>query len=174
MTTEVTTYTMLGKKGEEYEIPSAVEAAPGLYLFRLPADLALNNPCRWQIGHHSGRLIAESMRREAAVKGIDYLSGIADWTREPAFLSEEVDERALFIKLSFLDCVPINSEYMRGDVSGNGTYTDADIEKAAAASDGMSAYDILLGMAHTVPWMGLDTNDFNEAHDRIVRAAGAA
>jgi hypothetical protein len=28
-------------------------------------------------------------------------------------------------------------------------------------------------MTHTVPWMGLDTNEFNEAHDRIVRAADA-
>jgi hypothetical protein len=79
-------------------------------------------------------------------------------------------------KLGRASCGTVDSHgYYRGDVSSNGLYTDADVEKAAEASraDGMNAYDILIAMSHTVPWMGLDTNDFNEAHDRIVRAAGA-
>ena len=115
------------------------------------------------------------MRREAAVKGVEYLVGVADWTREPAFLSEEVNERELFMTLSRLDCVPLNSEYMRGDVSSNGTYTDADIEKAVAeyVECGYNALEILVDMSHRVPWIGLDTEPFNEAHDRIVRLADA-
>ncbi|WP_432053665.1 hypothetical protein [Streptomyces sp. bgisy022] len=175
MIDEITTYTMLGRHGEHYEVPDAIQAAPGLVVFRLPHDLALNNPCRWNIGHHSGGCIAESMRRENALKGAQIMASLHDWTQQPATLEAEVDHRALFNRLAHVDCLPINTEYMRGDVSRNGTYNDADIEKAAAqyTADGYSAVDILTAMHSTVPWMGLDTNDFNEAHDRIVTAAGA-
>jgi hypothetical protein len=143
----------------------------------MPADQSLNNPARWRIGHHEGLAIAESMTRENAFKGVQILveSGI-DWTQDATDLKEAITDkvaRDLYAKLSHAWCDEPGSNYMPGDVSSNGTYTDADIEKAAAASDGMSAYDILLGMAHTVPWMGLDTNDFNDAHDRIVKLAGA-
>ncbi|MFH8531591.1 hypothetical protein ACH4GE_24610 [Streptomyces tendae] len=64
---------------------------------------------------------------------------------------------------------------MPGDVTRNGTYTDADIEQAAAdyAEDGLNALEILTAMTHTVPWMALDTNDFNDAHNRIVELADA-
>lgn len=175
MTTEVTTYTMLGRNGEQYEVPDAIQAAPGLFVFRLPHGLSLNNPCRWNIGHHSGRCLAEAMRREDAVKGAELLASFYDWTKEPAFLREEIDERQLFLKLSRIDCGPVGSEYMRGDVSGNGTYTDADIATAAAEfkAEGFNAMDVLLAMRNRVPWMGLDTEQFNEAHDRVATLADA-
>ena len=175
MTTEATTYTMLGRRGEKYEVSGAVEVAPGLYVFRLPHGLALNNPARWNIGHHSGYCVAEAMRREDALKGAELLASLHDWTKDVAFLKEEVDERALLLKLRRLNCSPVDSQYMRGDVSNNGTYTDADVEQAAAefAEEAFSAMEILVSMNARVPWMGLDTEDFNEAHDRIVRAAGA-
>ena len=175
MTTEATTYTMLGRRGEKYEIPDVIQAAPGLVVFRLPGDLVLNNPCRWNIGHHSGGCVAEGMRREDTIKAAELMASLHDWTKERAFLEEEVDQRALFVRLSRFDCFPINSEYMRGDVSRNGTYTDADIEKAAAeyAESEFNALEIIVDMSHRVPWIGLDTEDFNEAHDSIVRAAGA-
>jgi hypothetical protein len=32
----------------------------------------------------------------------------------------------------------------------------------------------MVAMTHRVPWMGLDTEDFNEAHNRIVELSGAA
>lgn len=176
MTTEVTNYTMLGRNGEQYDIPDAIQAAPGLVVFRLPHGLSLNNPCRWQIGHHSGRCVVEAMRREDALKAVEVMTGLADWTKDTAFLREEVDERQLFLKVSRLWCGPVGSEYMRGDVSSNGTYTDADIEQAAAEfkADGFNALDVLVAMSHRVPWMGLDTEDFNEAHDRIVTLSDAA
>lgn len=175
MTTEVTTYTMLGRLNERYEVPDAVEAAPGLFVFRLPHGLSLNNPCRWNIGHHSGRCIAEAMRREDALKGAELLASLHDWTKDVAVLRQEIDERQLLLKLTRIDCGPVGSEYMRGDVSGNGTYTDADIEEAAAEfkTEGFNAMDVLLAMRNRVPWMGLDTGPFNEAHDRITRLADA-
>jgi hypothetical protein len=174
MSVDTVAYTMRGRRNQSYEVTGAVQVAPGLVVFRLPGDLDLNNPARWNIGHRSGYVIAEAMTHEFAIAGAEAIAPLYDWTRDIDFLREEIDEGKVLAALGGAHCGPVHShDYLRGDVSHNGTYTDADIEKAAAASDGMSAYDILLGMAHTVPWMGLDTNDFNEAHDRIVRAADA-
>lgn len=168
-------YTMRGKQGAAYEIEGATEIAPGLVVFRLPGDLDLNNPARWNIGHHSGYIVAEAMTREFIVAGAEAIAPLYDWTRDVDDLTEEIDTDQVLATLGKHHCGAVHTHgYLRGDVSRNGTYTDADIEQAVAASDGMSAYDILLAMTNTVPWMGLDTNDFNEAHDRIVTAAGAA
>lgn len=54
-------------------------------------------------------------------------------------------------------------------------YTDADIAEAVAEfkADGYSAFEVLLAMADQAPWMGLDTEAFNEAHDRITQLADA-
>jgi hypothetical protein len=41
---ETTTYTMLGRNGEQYEIPDAIQAAPGLVVFRLPHGLSPADP----------------------------------------------------------------------------------------------------------------------------------
>ncbi|MFJ1647929.1 hypothetical protein [Streptomyces sp. NPDC088258] len=54
-------------------------------------------------------------------------------------------------------------------------YTDEDVRKAAAEyqAHDMNAFEVLIDMSDRAPWEGLATEDFNEAHDRIVRAAGA-
>ncbi|MET7975812.1 hypothetical protein ABZW44_22755 [Streptomyces mirabilis] len=175
MSVDTVPYTMRGKKGAAYEVDGAVPVAPGLVVFRLPGDLDLNNPARWNIGHHSGYIVAEAMTREFAMAGAEAIAPLYDWTREIAFLREEIDEDKVLTLLGKHRCDVANSHgYHRGNVSNNGTYTDADIEQAVAASDGMNALQILVAMSETVPWMGLDTNDFNEAHDRIVTAVGAA
>ncbi|MEU6768577.1 hypothetical protein ABZ916_39465 [Streptomyces sp. NPDC046853] len=169
-------YTMRGKQGAAYEVEGAVQVAPGLVVFRLPGDLDLNNPARWNIGHHSGYIVAEAMTREFAMAGAKAVAPLYDWTRGVDSLIEEIDEDKVLATLGKRHCGVVHSHgYERGDVSRNGTYTDADIEQAAreAKADGMSAFDVLYAMSHTVPWMGLDTNDFNEAHDRIATAAGA-
>lgn len=177
---ETTDYTMIVHGQQKYTVRDAVQAAPGLVVFRMPATQSLNSPARWRIGHHEGLAIAEAMCRENAFKGAAILaeSGI-DWTQDANDLKEAITgktARDLYAKLSYAWCDEPGSNYMPGDVSRNGTYTDADIEEAAreAKADGFNAADILVAMSHTVPWMGLDTEDFNEAHDRIVRAAGVA
>ncbi|MCZ4509929.1 hypothetical protein O3Q52_17340 [Streptomyces sp. ActVer] len=176
---ETTDYTMIIHGQQKHTVPGAVQAAPGLVVFRMPNDQSLNSPARWRIGHHEGLAIAESICRENAFKGVQILveSGI-DWTQDTEAIKETVTDktaRDLYAKLSYAWCDEPGSNYMPGDVSRNGTYTDADIEEAAreAKADEFNAADILVAMSHTVPWMGLDQNDFNEAHDRIVRAAGA-
>lgn len=176
---EITEYTMTVHGEQRYTVRDAIEAAPGLVVFRMPAEQSLNSPARWRIGHHEGRAIAEAMRREDAFKGVEVLkeSGI-DWTQDTDTIKATVTDataRDLYAKLSYAWCEEPGSAYMPGDVTGNGTYTDADVEAAAAEfkADRYSAYDILIAMTHSVPWMGLDTESFNEAHDRIVRAAGA-
>ncbi len=179
MSTEVTEHTMIVHGQQKYTVTDAVQAAPGLVVFRMPADQSLNNPARWRIGHHDGRAIAEAMRREDALKGVTILteSGI-DWTRDEDDLQNAISTKAardLYVKLSFVWCDEPGSSYMPGDVSSNGTYTDADIEAAAAEfkADGFNALDVLVAMSHSVPWMGLDTEDFNEAHNRIAELADA-
>lgn len=176
MSVDTVDYTMRGRKGATYEVTGAVQVAPGLVVFRLPGDLDLNNPARWNIGHHSGLVVAEAMTREFAMAGAAAIAPLYDWTRDVDDLNGDVDEDTVLTALGRHYCGTVHShDYMRGDVSHNGTYTDADIEEAAreAKADELNAYEILLAMTDTVPWMGLDTNDFNDAHSSIVTAAGA-
>lgn len=177
MSVDTVDYTMRGRKGQSYEVTGAVQVAPGLVVFRVPGDLDLNNPARWNIGHHSGLIVGEAMTREFAMAGAAAIAPLYDWTRDVDDLNGDVDEDTVLSTLGRHSCGTVHShDYLRGNVSHNGIYTDADIEEAAreAKADEMSAYEILISMAHTVPWMGLDTNDFNEAHDRIVTLADAA
>ncbi|MBD9721906.1 hypothetical protein PV755_09200 [Streptomyces caniscabiei] len=177
---ETTEYTMIVHGQQKHTVPDAVQAAPGLVVFRMPAEQSLNNPARWRIGHHEGLAVAEAMRREDALKGIDILkkSGI-DWTQDTDTIKAQIGDetaRDLYAKLSYAWCDEPGSHYMPGDVSANGTYTDVDIEAAAAEfkASQFNALEVMCAMTHSVPWMGLDTEDFNEAHNRIVDLSGAA
>ena len=176
---ETTEYTMTVHGEQKYTVTGAIQAAPGLVVFRLPNDQSLNCAARWRIGHHGGLAIAEAMRREDAFKGVEVLvqSGI-DWTQDTETIQTAVSNDTvhdLTAKLSWAWCEQPGSSYMPGDVTSNGTYTDADIEGAAAEfkADAFNSLEILTAMTHSVPWMGLDTNDFNEAHNRIAELADA-
>lgn len=154
----------------------AAQIAPGLFVYRLPDNHQPASPHRWRIGHHSGLSVADAMRREAAIAGAELLSTLADWKQDADALREQVNPSDLFVKLSYVDCIePATEPYDDGaDVSNNGRYTEADIREAVAESEGMDALQILCAMSHTAPWMGLDTEDFVEAHNRIVELANAA
>jgi hypothetical protein len=176
---ETTEYRMVVHGEQRYTVPDAIQAAPGLFVFRMPADQSLNCAARWRIGHHGGLAIAEAMRREDAFKGIEILvqSGI-DWTQDTETIQAAVTGDAigdLTAKLSWAWCESPGSSYMPGDATRNGTYTDADIEQAAAEykADGLNALEIVTAMSHTVPWMGLDTEDFNEANNRVIELTEA-
>jgi len=171
---DIIEHTIIVAKGETLPV-TAIEAAPGLVLFRLPDGMAPNNPRRWRIGHKpSGLAIADAMQRENGIAGIQKLTELADWTQDKDTLLATLDDRDVFMKLGAVDCIEPNADRMRGDVSRNGTYTDADIEQAAAEYEGLNCLQILSAMAHTVPWCGLDTEPFNEAQNRICQLAGAA
>lgn len=173
---EVRDYTLTCAEGQVYTVPLAQEVVPGLLIYRIPEGMHTSSPHRWRIGHKaSGRSIADAMLPEDAVKGAELIGTLADWTQDAQTVKASVEANELFVKLSYVYCIAPASEPMPGDVSRNGTYTDADIDEAAreAKKDGLNAFDILIAMSHTVPWMGLDQNDFNDAHDRIARAAGA-
>jgi hypothetical protein len=177
---ETAAYTMIVHGEQRHTIPNAIQAAPGLVVFRMPDNQSINCPARWRIGHHGGLSVAEAMRREDAFKGVDILvqTGI-DWTQDTAIIQAAVTADTvsdMTAKLSWAWCEQPGTSYMPGDVTRNGTYTDADIETAAAEykADGLNALEVLTAMTHTVPWMGLDTEDFNEAHNRIAELAEAA
>jgi hypothetical protein len=176
---EVTEYSMIVRGEQRYTIPDATQAAPGLVVFRLPVEHAINDPARWRIGHHEGLGIAEAMRREDAFKGVEILKEFGiDWTQDTDTIKATVSDttaRDLYAKLSYAWCEEPGTAYMPGDVTSNGTYTDADVEEVAAEfkADRFNAYEILLAMTYRVPWMGLDTEAFNEAHNRVAELADA-
>lgn len=166
-------HTIVIRDGETHTV-DAIEPAPGLVLLRLPDGMAPNNPRRWRIGHKpSGLAIADAMQRENGLAGIQRIAELADWTQDADTLKAALNDHDVFMTLGRADCIEPNAERMSGDVSRNGTYTDADIAEAAreAQADQMDGFEILIAMAHTVPWMGLDTEPFNEAHSRILALA---
>lgn len=178
MTNEIRDYELALADGQVYTVPLAHEIAPGLLVYRIPDGMHPSSPHRWRIGHKvSGRAVADIMTHEDALKAAELWGTVTDWTQDMAALLATLDPQELFDKAAgFYPVLPASVAHrLPGDVSRNGMYTDADIDEAARAAkaDGFSAYDVLIGMSHTVPWMGLDQNDFNEAHDRICRAAGA-
>jgi hypothetical protein len=164
--------------GQVYTVPLATEIAPGLLVYRIPDGMHPSSPHRWRIGHKvSGRAIADAMTREDVFKAAAVFAELADWTQDMDTLRATVNAQELFGKAgAYYPVFPADPAYrIGGDASKNGIYTDADIAEAAreAKADGFSAYDVLIAMSHTVPWMGLDTEDFNEAHNRIAELADA-
>lgn len=167
-------HTIIVAKDETLTV-EAQDVAPGLVLFRLPDGMASNNPRRWRIGHKpSGLAIADAMQRENGIAGIHKLTELADWTADKDALLAALNDDDVFIKLSAVDCVEPNTDRVHGDASRNGTYTDADIQAAVEEYEGLDALQICCRMAETVPWLGLDTEAFNEAQGRICQLANAA
>lgn len=160
----------------QHAVPHAEETTAGLFVHRLPEDMHPSSPHRWRTSHHSGLSVADAMTREDALYGAKQLGVLTDWRQTPDELRAVVQLGALAAVLADAFCIPPASELMPGNVSSNGTYSDADVEAAAAEfkTGGLDALQILTAMSHTVPWMGLDTDPFNEAHARIARLAGAA
>lgn len=159
-------------------LDQAQETAPGLVVFRLDPAHKPHNPQRWRIGHKaSGLAIADSMQRENALKGAALLAKLTDWTQDADTIKGAVDREDMFAQLSYVWCIEPGSQPLGPgmDASRNGTYTDVDIEAAAASAkaSGFNALEVLVAMSETVPWCGLDAEDFNDAHNRIVELSGA-
>ncbi|MEE1819346.1 hypothetical protein PUR59_30570 [Streptomyces sp. SP18ES09] len=169
-------YTVITKDGT-YTVPNALPLEPGLVLFRLPDGMAPTNPRRWRIGHiGSGLAIADAMRREDGIRSIKAIAALTDWTQDAETVKAGINTDELFTVLLRFDCCQPNADRMSGNVSHNGRYTEADIQQAAraAAEEQMDGLELISAMAHTVPWMGLDTEPFNEAHSRILAIANPA
>lgn len=159
-------------------LDQALETAPGLVVFRLAPGHKPHNPQRWRISHKaSGLAIADSMTRENAIKGAALLAEFTDWTQDADTIKAALSPADLFAKLSYVWCIEPGTQPLGPavDASSNGSYTDADIEAAAAAAkaSGFNALEVLVAMSETVPWCGLDTDDFNDAHNRIAELADA-
>lgn len=176
MIEEVRDYDLATTGGQHYTVPLAERIAPGLLLYRLPAAVHPKSPYRWRIGHEaSGRSIADGMTHEDAIAGAKKLADFADWTQSVGDLQKNVDAEALYRLIhEHTRLTRPGWDDMDSDVSHNGTYTDADIKRYAAYCEGLDSLQILSRMSETVPWMGLDTGDFNEVHSRICELADAA
>ena len=156
---------------------TVAEIPLGLAVLRLADDVKPTYPCRWRIRHTaSGLDISEAMCQENALAGAAWLGQIADWTQGADRLRNTIDDTDLYVQLSYLHCDPPGTQRADRVVSNNGQPTENDVVEAAAwfKDAGYNALQVLYAMAHEAPWMGLDTNDFNAAHDRICELADAA
>lgn len=165
--------------GRDFTVRLAHRIAPGLLVYRIPDGMHTTSPHRWRIGHEfSGRSVADALNREDAIAGAKLLAPMTDWTQGLEDLRANLSADELYMRISSvgMGCIPPASEPMPGNVAHNGTYTDADIELYAAEckAEELDALQITCAMSATVPWMGLDTEDFNEAHGRICDLADAA
>jgi autotransporter translocation and assembly factor TamB len=83
--------------------PKTVQAeqlTSGLFLFQTPVDVDRDAPCRWRIGHHSGRLLAAFRDRDAALTAAHAIADWTDWTLDhdvlrAQYLGEGRDQAAL-------------------------------------------------------------------------------
>lgn len=165
----ISDYNLATVGGQRYSVPLAERIAPGLLVYRLPAAVHPQSPYRWRIGHEtSGRSIADGMTHEDAIAGVKTLADFTDWTQGVGDLQKNVDADALYQLIHEQTRLTRPGwDDMDSDVSHNGTYTDADIERYAVRCEGLDSLQILSRMSETVPWMGLDTDDFNKVHNRI-------
>jgi hypothetical protein len=84
-------YTLLANNG-----PITIQAqpvTPGLYIYEAPDTIDEGAPCRWRLGHHSGRPVARFSTaedaRDAAVSLIDWV----DWTGDSAVIAANITAR---------------------------------------------------------------------------------
>ncbi|MFE3583741.1 hypothetical protein [Streptomyces vinaceus] len=178
MIEEVRDYNIV-TNARDFTVRLAHRIAPGLLVYRIPEGMHQDSPHRWRIGHESsGRSVADAMNREDAIAGAEMLAPMTDWMLGLEDLRASLSADELYVRISGvgMGCIPPASEPMPGNVAHNGTYTEADIEQYAAEckAEELDALQITCAMSATVPWMGLDTNDFNEAHGRICVLADAA
>lgn len=90
--TTATTYTVLTAEGSV--TIDAELAAPGLYVYKQPDHIDPTAPCRWRIGHHSGRYVARFPTAEQARTAAAALAGWVDWTGDSATLGPEISSRS--------------------------------------------------------------------------------
>jgi hypothetical protein len=74
-------HTILAEDGPE--TVQAQPATPGLYVYEIPATVDEGAPCRWRLGHHSGRQIAKAPTAEAAHRAAAAIADWTTWTDEP-------------------------------------------------------------------------------------------
>lgn len=175
-----TTTTLTVDRGGRTEQVEGEEITPGLYVVHLPDTFEPARPFRWTILHRDGKSIADAMTREDATAGAQAVSTWTDWTQT----ADEVRSSITGLSLMYATLTRHRCEHPRltpepwqaDAYTRGGTYTDADVAKAAAEyeEDGFSAFEITVDMAHRMPWSRLDTEQFNEAHARICSLVGAA
>lgn len=71
----------------------AIEVAPGLLIYEIPAGVSPDSALRWTLGHHSGRAIAVAMYEDDVREGARKAAAVADWTGT----ADEVRARVLAV-----------------------------------------------------------------------------
>ncbi|MFJ4673014.1 hypothetical protein [Kitasatospora purpeofusca] len=86
--------------------PVQAEHLPsGLYVYEIPADIDRGEPCRWRVGHHSGRFIASTRDRDAAFDLATDIADWADWNLDADTLHASIVARSTASRTHFLECV---------------------------------------------------------------------
>lgn len=83
-------HTILAEDGPE--MVQAQPASPGLYVYEIPTNVDEGAPCRWRLGHHSGRQIAKAATAEAAHRVAAAIADWTTWTDEPDTLTARLGD----------------------------------------------------------------------------------
>ncbi|MET9183453.1 hypothetical protein ABZX88_35360 [Kitasatospora aureofaciens] len=99
----------------------AEQLPSGLYVYEIPAEFEPADPCRWRIGHHSGRYIASTRDRATALQLAADIADWADWTLDAAELRALRAGRAGASIAYLLECIRMAGGHL-GACSDYGPY----------------------------------------------------
>ncbi|MFF2077113.1 hypothetical protein ACFVXG_20415 [Kitasatospora sp. NPDC058162] len=102
-------------------IIQAERLASGLHVYEIPAGIEPADPCRWRIGHHSGRYIASTRDRAAALELAVDIADWADWTLDAETLRALRAGRDEASIAYFLECIRMAGGHL-GACSDYGPY----------------------------------------------------
>lgn len=66
------------------------EPAPGLHVYKIPADVSPLSPYRWILAHHEGRALAAFKSSDEATQAAGAVSALADWSRNAMTAANEI------------------------------------------------------------------------------------
>lgn len=144
---------------------AAAEPSPGLLTYRVPdAD-------QWRLAHHSGLALAYCRNQQHAETTARLIADFTDWTRSADEIRGDEQVTAGLDELRFLISYEASAILPEHYTPTRSTYTDADIQAAAAyhqgdTTDGLA---VISTMAQSSKFAGLDTDTFNEAFDKVMR-----
>jgi hypothetical protein len=149
---------------------TAIEPAPGLLAYQVPGQT------EWRLTHHSGLALAYCRDQQHAEDTARIIGDFTDWTRSADDIRGDEGLADCLDQLRFLisyEASAILPEHHTPPLPT--TYTDADIQAAAAYHQGDSTdgLAVISTMAQSSKFAGLDTDTFNEAFDKVMRIVHA-
>lgn len=143
----------------------AIETAPGLITYQVPIC------SQWRLAHHSGLVLAYCRDQQHAEDTSRLIADFTDWTRSADEIRSDQEVTEGLDELRFLISYEASAVLPEHYTQTQSTYTDDDIEAAAAyhAGDTTDGLAVISTMAQSSRFAGLDTHTFNEAFEKVMQ-----